>query len=108
MAAPLAAQEPQRLHVGDRISVSDACTAKGHALMASPITTASRKETMDTLALLRTKRECFRFAQADVEILEIAEPVLVERLGQYLFGVRFHHLDRDLWTAYYETLAATP
>ena len=108
MAAPLAAQEPQRLHVGDRVAVSDACTAKGHALMTSPITTASRQETMDTLALLRTKRECFRFAQADVEVLEIAEPVLVERLGQNLFGFRFRHLDRDLWAAYYEAPVATP
>ena len=107
IAAPLAAQEPQRLHVGDRIAVNDACTAKGHALMTSPTTTASRKETMETLALLRAKRQCFRVAQADVEVLEIAEPVLVERLGQYLFGFRFHHLDRDLWSAHYETSTAT-
>ena len=104
----LAAQEPKLLRAGDSIAVSDACLAEGHAQMTSPEVTASRQETMDALARLRADQLCFRFAQARVIVIEIAEPVLIERLGEHLFGFRFHHLDRDLWAAYYEAAAAPP
>ncbi len=98
----LAAQEPKLLRVGDSIVVSDACLANGHAQMTAPEVTASRQATMDTLARLRSEQLCFRFAQAQVIVTEIAEPLLIERLGEKLFGFRFRHLDRDLWAAYYE------
>ena len=103
-----AAQEPKLVRVGDSIAMSDACLAEGHAQMTSPAVTASRQETMDTLARLRAEQLCFRFAQARVIVIEIAEPVLIERLGEHLFGFRFHHLDRDLWAAFYEAAAGPP
>jgi hypothetical protein len=105
---PLAAQEPKILRVGDSIAVSDACSAEGHAQMTAPSVTASRQQTLDTLARLRSERLCFRFAEAQVIVLEIAAPLLVERLGEHLFGFRFRHLDRDLWAAYYEAPAPAP
>ena len=76
--------------------------------MTSPAVTANRQETVDTLARLRAEQLCFRFAQAQVIVIEIAQPVLIERLGEHLFGFRFRHLERDLWAAYYEAPAPTP
>ena len=76
--------------------------------MTSPAVTASRQETIDALTRLRAEQLCFRFAQAQVIVIEIAAPLLIKRLGEFLYGFRFHHLDRDLWAAYYEVPTATP
>ena len=105
VACPIAAQEARSLHIGDAIMVSDACLAEGHEQMTSPSVTASRQATMDALARLREEQLCYRFAQAQVVVIEIAEPVLIDRLGQQLYGFRFRHLERDLWAAHYETPA---
>ena len=103
-AAPLSAEEPKYIRVGDEIRVTVGCTAEGHAVMTSPAVTASRAATGEALAGLRADSQCIGIPWRGVEVLEISAPVFVERLGKNLFGLRFQFEGRELWAAHYEVV----
>ena len=100
----MAAQEAKYVAVGDEITVTIACTAEGHALMTSPEVSASREVTGRAMAQLRADDQCVGIPGRRFEVLEVAAPVFVERLGKNLYGLRFNVDGRDFWAAHYEVV----
>ncbi len=103
-ATSVSAQEAKYVAVGDEITATIGCTAEGHAVMTSPDVTASREATSQAMARLRANDQCIGIPGRRFEVLEIAAPVFVERLGKNLYGLRFNVDGRDLWAAHYEVV----